>query len=204
MKDFTVKDIADLLKVSKTTVQKYIKTASIQYDYIERNKQFYGPEKAKEIIKSIKPEFDLSELGFANSQEETENSKTETENSKTETENSKEKLEKSQTESENSQEKTANSEISADATQRMLDMLQQEIEKKDKMITDLQEKLDKAYDKIADMADKAQYITAADKTAQLMDKQQKKEDTEIVSAAAPDPEAPEEKKSFFAKIFGRK
>lgn len=190
MKDFTVKDIADLLKVSKTTVQKYIKAASIQYDYIERNKQFYGPEKAKEIIKSIKPEFDLSELGFANSQEETENSK--------------EKLEKSQTESENSQEKTANSEISADATQRMLDMLQQEIEKKDKMITDLQEKLDKAYDKIADMADKAQYITAADKTAQLMDKQQKKEDTEIVSAAAPDPEAPEEKKSFFAKIFGRK
>ena len=197
MKDFTVKDIADLLKVSKTTVQKYIKAASIQYDYIERNKQFYSPEKAKEIIKSIKPEFDLSELGFANSQEETENSKTETENSK-------EKLEKSQTESENSQEKTANSEISADATQRMLDMLQQEIEKKDKMITDLQEKLDKAYDKIADMADKAQYITAADKTAQLMDKQQKKEDTEIVSAAAPDPEAPKEKKSFFAKIVGRK
>jgi len=68
---------------------------------------------------------------------------------------------------------------------KMLEMLQAEIEKKDQQIERLQNSLDKAYAEIADLAKKAQYITAADKTVQIMDKQQQKEEatTEEVNAA---------------------
>ena len=54
----------------------------------------------------------------------------------------------------------------------LLEMMKQEIEKKDLEIKDLREKLDKAYDKIGDLAEQAHYIAAAEKTAQIIDKQE--------------------------------
>ena len=82
MSDFTVKEIADILKVSKTTVQKAIKAANISYDYIERNRQYYSMEKTRQIVLSIRADFDFSllESQLANSQTETENSQTDTAN----------------------------------------------------------------------------------------------------------------------------
>lgn len=73
----------------------------------------------------------------------------------------------------------------ASTAAKMLEMLQVEIEKKDQQIERLQDSLDKAYAEIADLAKKAQYITAADKTVQIMDKQQQQEETaaEEVKAA---------------------
>jgi len=204
MKDYTVKQIADLLKVSKTTVQKYIKAAAIKYDYVEYNKQFYSYEKAKGIIKGIRENFDFSALDTEN---QVENSTTKTEN---QVENSTTKTENSQEKTENSPPKTENSTTEQDTTNRMLDMLQKEIEKKDQEIKDLREKLDKAYDRIADMADKAQYITAADKTALIMDKKQQQEEVEKPAAAGSDQveatEQPQQKEKvgFFKRLFGRK
>lgn len=169
MKYYTMKDIADILKVSKTTVRKAIKAAAIDYDKVESNKYFYSIDKTKQIIKNINSDFDLrglqsdletenSETKFANSQTETEiltaNSQTETENSQTETENSK-------------------------TIEVALNILEKQLNEKDNTIKDLQEKLAAAYTQIgeqsktiADLAAKAQYITAADKTAQLLDKQE--------------------------------
>ena len=199
MKDYTVKQIADLLKVSKTTVQKYIKAAAIKYDYVEYNKQFYSYEKAKGIIKGIRENFDFSALDTEN---QAENSTTKTEN---QAENSTTKTENLQEKTENSTTKTENSTTEQDPTNRMMDMLQKEIEKKDQEIKDLREKLDKAYDRIADMADKAQYITAADKTALIIDKTQQKEDNSIVNDQDQDQEInKEKKKGFFSRLFGRK
>ena len=176
MKYYTMKDIADTLKVSKTTVRKAIKAAAIDYDKVESNKYFYSIDKTKQIIKNINSDFDLRGL---QSDLETENSKTKfansetkntilTENSQTETENSKTKFANSQTETENSK-----------TIEVALNILEKQLNEKDNTIKDLQEKLAAAYNQIgeqsktiADLAAKAQYITAADKTAQLLDKQE--------------------------------
>ena len=59
MKYYTMRDIADILKVSKTTVRKAIKAAAIEYDKVESNKYFYSIDKTKQIIKNINSDFDL-------------------------------------------------------------------------------------------------------------------------------------------------
>ena len=183
MKYYTMKDIADTLKVSKTTVRKAIKAAAIDYDKVESNKYFYSIEKTKQIIKNINNDFDLrglqsdletenSETKFANSQTKTANSQTETAiltaNSQTKTANSQTKFANSQTETENSK-----------TIEVALNILEKQLNEKDNTIKDLQEKLAAAYTQIgeqsktiADLAAKAQYITAADKTTQLLDKQE--------------------------------
>lgn len=169
MKYYTMKDIADTLKVSKTTVRKTIKAAAIDYDKVESNKYFYSIDKTKQIIKNINSDFDLRGL---QSDLETENSQTKFANSQTETAIL---TANSQTKTENSQTETANSKTIEVA----LNILEKQLNEKDNTIKDLQEKLAAAYTQIgeqsktiADLAAKAQYITAADKTAQLLNKQE--------------------------------
>ena len=172
MKFYTVKEIADILNVSKTTIQKAIKAANIEYDKIEKNRQYYCIDKTKQIIIKINKNFNYDAL-----QEDfkTENSPTETEN---QIENSKTKSENSPTETENSK-----------TIDKALEILENQLEEKDNTIKDLQEKLAAAYSQIseqsrtiADLATKAQYITAADKTAQIMDKQQKEKENKTSAA----------------------
>lgn len=181
MKFYTVKEIADILGVSKTTVQKAIKAASIECDKVEKNRQYYSLEKTKQIIIKANKDFDLDTLQVGL---EVENSPTKTEN---QTENSQILTENSPTESENSKTKTENS----PTIDKALEILEKQLDEKDSTIKDLQEKLDAAYSQIseqsktiADLATKAQYITAADKTAQIMDKQQKQEEMKASAAAA--------------------
>ena len=61
MKGYTVKEIAELLSVSKPTVQRAIKAASIKADKLEGQTQIYSYESAVAIIEKIKPEFRLWE-----------------------------------------------------------------------------------------------------------------------------------------------
>ena len=70
-----------------------------------------------------------------------------------------------------------------DLTKDLLEMLKEEIKKKDQQIEVLQERLDKAYMQISEMAQKAQYITAADKTEKIM-QQQSKEESEVIDHMA--------------------
>ena len=69
-----------------------------------------------------------------------------------------------------------------DISKELIEMLKEEIKKKDQQIEKLQNSLDKAYTQIADMAQKAQYITAADKTEKIMQQQSKEE----IMESAPD------------------
>ena len=181
MRFYTVKEIADILGVSKTTVQKAIKAAAIECDKVEKNRQYYSLEKTKQIIIKANKDFDLDTLQVGL---EVENSPTKTEN---QTENSQILTENSPTESENSKTKTENS----PTIEKALEILEKQLDEKDSTIKDLQEKLAAAYSQIseqsktiADLATKAQYITAADKTAQIMDKQQKQEEMKVSAAAA--------------------
>ena len=203
MRFYTVKEIADILGVSKTTVQKAIKAAAIECDKVEKNRQYYSLEKTKQIIIKANKDFDLDTLQVGL---EVENSPTKTEN---QTENSQILTENSPTESENSKTQTENS----PTIEKALEILEKQLDEKDSTIKDLQEKLAAAYSQIseqsktiADLATKAQYITAADKTAQIMDKQQQKES--IVNAAVSDKEIleqeqPQIKKSFWKRLFNK-
>lgn len=214
MNDLTVREIADILKVSKTTVQKAIKAAAISCDYVERNRQYYKSDKAKQIILSIRADFDISSL--ENSQTKTENSQTDTENqtanSQTQTEKAKTKTENSQTETENSQ--TSKSEEIA-ALHRLIDLVQLQLAEKDKQLAVKDKQIQDLSDRLAEamqLTQGQQYIAAADKTKQLMDsKKAAEEPIEVTPAPATENEEtdplaaqePPQKKSFWARLLGK-
>lgn len=198
---YTVKEIAELLKVSKTTIQKIIKAAAIDYDHMEKNRQYYSWDKAKVIIKEFNSDFDFSI--FEN----------QTENLQTESEKQERSFEKSQTENENSTTKNENSTTDpADqlaTLNRMLDLIQKQLEEKDKQlaikdkqIEDLSERLKEAMH----LTKEAQYITAADKTTQLIEAGKINDpaaaDPEIIiEDPAADPKESNAKKGFFTRFF---
>lgn len=194
---YTVKEIADLLEVSKTTIQKIIKATEIEYDHIEKNRQYYCISKVKEIIKSFKEDFDFSI--FENETEnQVENSPTETENKDVSFENSTTNSAKSKTKSENS---TTESDMQIAALNRMIDLIQKQLDEKDKQlaikdkqIEDLSERLKEAMH----LTKEAQFITAADKQTQLIEAAKDKE----IIMNNEDQKTPK-KKSIFAKIFGK-
>ena len=59
---YTVKEIADLLSVSKPTIQRYINTAAIEPDKEENQCRYYNFDKAVKIIKAVNAEFDISRI----------------------------------------------------------------------------------------------------------------------------------------------
>lgn len=213
MSDFTVKEIADILKVSKTTVQKAIKAANISYDYIERNRQYYSMEKTRQIVLSIRADFDFSllESQLANSPTETENSQTDTAN---QVDNSPTQTEKPKTETANS---PTDSKEELAALHRLIDLVQQQLAEKDKQLAVKDKQIQDLSDRLAEamqLTHGQQYIAAADRVMQLKESQQPEEETIIVSSPAPagteqkveNPLAadnPPQKKSLWARLFGK-
>lgn len=176
---YRVKEIADLIGVSKPTVQKVINENFFEADRIEKNKfRYYSVEKTTHIIRLIKPDFDFSLLP-----KNTENSSKNTEKPQNIPQESAENIEKPQNQ--------------GDSMERMLSIIEQQLNEKNKLLAqkdkeiqelkeqaererkDLQDKLSSAYSQISEMAQKAQYITAVDKTAQIMDK---KNSAEIIES----------------------
>lgn len=195
---FTVKQIADLLGVSKPTVQKVINENFIEADKIEKNKfRYYSYDKTTFVIRILNPDFDFSTLPKN-------------------TENPPQNIEKPQNIPQESLENITKPQ-SDEAMDRLLSMIEQQLNEKNKLLAqkekelqelreqsereraDLQDKLALAYTQISEMAQKAQYITAADKTALIMDKSSpatpRNEDIENESIP--------EKKSFFSRLFNR-
>lgn len=209
---YTVKQIADLLEVSKPTVQKVINDNSIEADKIEKNKyRYYSYEKCVFVISVLNPNFDFSMLPKK-------------------TEKTPQNIEKLQSGTAKSLENTEKSQ-SIESLNKMLAIIEKQLEEKDKIIAqrdkeleqksqelqkvrddaaaerkDLQDKLAKAYEDITDLAKKAQYITAADKTNQIMEKieQEVPESVIEINEEEPKEEIVEEKKGFFSKLFRRR
>ena len=59
---YTIKDLAELLDVSKTTVSRAMKDIDVSYDYIEKNRQMFNYETAVNIISYINKNFDFSKI----------------------------------------------------------------------------------------------------------------------------------------------
>lgn len=90
----------------------------------------------------------------------------------------------------------------SDVSKELLEMLKEEIKKKDQQIEKLQESLDKAYTQISEMAQKAQYITAADKTEKIMMQQANDKVVDSAADSNNDIDVKEEpKKSFWQRLF---
>jgi len=183
---YKVKEIADLLEVSKTAIQNAIKAAGIDYDKKEANKHYYGLDKTKQIIASIRPDFDFSI--FANSPTETANSQSE---NAEKTANSPTKTANSQSESDNS----TNQQI-VDELKRTISIFETELKEKNEQL--------KVKDKqIEALNNTIQMLNDTIQGQLLLNAQEKK----LIEAETGDDNQEKdkkpEKKSFFRRFFGK-
>lgn len=217
MKDFTVKEIAEILEVSKPTVQKVINDLSLEPVRIEKNKyRFYNYADTVAIIRVIKPEFEFEKLQIVSEklQNETEKQPNVSEKPQIETEKSQTVSEKPKTETEK-QPNTAKSE-ELELMKSMLSLIQEQLKEKDNQLAIKDKQIQDLNDRLAEAMELTrgqQYITAADKTAQLMEKSEVEDmvdnNTDKPAPAATKEnivdveEQPPQKKSLWNRLFGR-
>lgn len=133
MKDYTVKEIAELLEVSKPTVQKMINDLGIEFITKGKRDRFYTEDNVIEIIKAINPNFDLSKIieKTAKTEKEPQNTEENTENIEKDTEN---------TEKDNAN--TEKDRKIEDLQMQLLETLQKQLESKDQEIQHLHKLLE--------------------------------------------------------------
>mgnify|MGYP000794032478 CR=1 FL=1 len=190
---YTVKEIADLLSVSKPTIQRYINTAAIEPDKEENQCRYYNFDKAVKIIKAVNAEFDISRIAADHEAPQNDAPQTAT--------------------------PPQNAEI--DILKSVIATIQEQLVIKDKQIANMDRQIAAYEDQITDYSKRLkealeltkgqQYIAAADKTAQIMDKESAGKEN-IVATNRTDheidqPEQPKQevlqkkKKNFFARLL---
>ena len=206
---YTVKEIADLLQVSKPTVQRAINAAGIEADKEDnKHSRFYSVEKARQIILSINADFDVASLAK------------QTDTSETFGETPQQTPQNDATQSETPQQ-TGDLEL----VKAMLTTLQGQLAAKDKQIAALEEQLVVKDRQINDYSARLaeameltkgqQYISAAEKVERIAAAQAAPENEEVIipvepvqgedTPAPPDGKAeqPPQKKSFWQRLIGR-
>ena len=211
---YTVKEIAELLNVSKPTIQRYINTAAIEPDKEENQCRYYSYDKAVEIIKAVNAEFDISRIAADHEAPQNEAPQTAT---------PPQNAQNTATEPQNDAPQTAtppqNAEI--DILKSVIATIQEQLVIKDKQIANMDRQIAAYEDQITDYSKRLkealeltkgqQYIAAADKTAQIMDKESAGKEN-IVATNRTDheidqPEQPKQevlqkkKKNFFARLL---
>ena len=190
---YTVKGIAELLNVSKPTIQRYINTAAIEPDKEENQCRYYNFDKAVKIIKAVNAEFDISRIAADH--------------------------EAPQNDAPQAATPPQNAEI--DILKSVIATIQEQLVIKDKQIANMDRQIAAYEDQITDYSKRLkealeltkgqQYIAAADKTAQIMDKESAGKEN-IVATNRTDhkidqPEQPKQevlqkkKKNFFARLL---
>ena len=165
MMEFTTKQIAELLGVSKPTVQKEIKRLAVEPERRENNNRaFYSYADTVSVIKAIRPNYDFSLLSQFGEKPQNETAKPQNEPQNTA---------KPQNLVQNSEGQTAkpqNEEL--EFLKRALSVIEaqlaekdKQLEKKDEQIKDLSNRLAEAMQ----LTRGQQYITAADKTTELLE-----------------------------------
>ena len=232
---YTVKEIAELLNVSKPTIQRYINTAAIEPDKEENQCRYYSYDKAVEIIKAVNAEFDISRIAAdheapqndapqtATPPQNAQNTATEPQNDAPQTATPPQNAQNTATEPQNDAPQTAtppqNAEI--DILKSVIATIQEQLVIKDKQIANMDRQIAAYEDQITDYSKRLkealeltkgqQYIAAADKTAQIMDKESAGKEN-IVATNRTDheidqPEQPKQevlqkkKKNFFARLL---
>ena len=199
---YTVKEIADLLSVSKPTIQRYINTAAIEPDKEENQCRYYNFDKAVKIIKAVNAEFDISRIAADHEAPQNDAPQTAT---------------APQNDAPQAATPPQNAEI--DILKSVIATIQEQLVIKDKQIANMDRQIAAYEDQITDYSKRLkealeltkgqQYIAAADKTAQIMDKESAGKENintaavdETITPAADQKETQTEKKSFWKRIFG--
>ena len=201
---YTVKGIAELLNVSKPTIQRYINTAAIEPDKEENQCRYYNFDKAVKIIKAVNAEFDISRIAADHEAPQNDAPQTATE---------------PQNDAPQAATPPQNAEI--DILKSVIATIQEQLVIKDKQIANMDRQIAAYEDQITDYSKRLkealeltkgqQYIAAADKTAQIMDKESAGKEN-IVATNRTDhkidqPEQPKQevlqkkKKNFFARLL---
>ena len=170
MKDFTVKELAELVGVSKTTIQIVINSAAISSTREDGQTRYYNVESAAAIISKIKPDYNVLELKQLAEQPTHMAEQTETPPQITATE-------PKQTET---PQQTENIEL----MREMLKTIQEQLAAKDKQIASYEAQIKAQGEQIIEYSNRLkeameltkgqQYIAAADKTAGLIEANTKK------------------------------
>lgn len=208
---YTVKEIADLLSVSKPTIQRYINTAAIEPDKEENQCRYYNFDKAVKIIKAVNAEFDISRI--AADHEAPQNDAPQT---ATPPQNAPQTATAPQNDAPQTATPPQNAEI--EILKSVIATIQEQLVIKDKQIANMDRQIAAYEDQITNYSKRLkealeltkgqQYIAAADKTAQIMDKESAGKENinaaatdETITAAADLEEVKTEKKSFWKRLF---
>lgn len=206
---YTVKEIAELLKVSKPTVQRAINAAAFEADKEDnKHSRFYSYEKAVQIIAAINADFDISLLAHQTETTETfgetpqQTPPNEAKQTATPPQTSEFELVKAM---------LATIQEQLAAKDRQLAAYEEQLAIKDKQIEDYSARLAEAMQ----LTKGQQFIAAADKVERLTATPSDPEGEEV--SVSPDPmqhtsepapeivetEQPPQKKTFWQRIFGK-
>ena len=222
MREFTVKDIAELLGVSKPTIQRAINAAAIEASREDKQTRYYSLDAAATISAKVKPDFDFGACVGGSETPPHEPPQTETPPQTAATDGETAENEPPQTETEPKQADTPpQTAESLEFMRAMLSTIQEQLAAKDRQIAAYEAQIAMQNEQIKDYSDRLkeameltkgqQYIAAADKTAGLLEAaahQEKPEEVIIeadTAAAGNDEEtaAAPVKKSFWQRLFGK-
>ena len=216
MKDFTVKDIAKILGVSKPTIQRAINAAAIEASREEKQTRYYNLDAAAAISEKVKPGFDFLACVGSSETPPHDAARAETPPRPAETDRQNAENEAAQAETEPKQAETPPQEDSLAFMRDMLKTIQEQLAAKDKQIAAYEAQIAVQNEQIRDYSDRLkeameltkgqQYIAAADKTAELMAagnreaEESQEEEVIIVAEEEPAATAPV-KKNIWQKLF---
>ena len=220
MRELTVKDIAELLGVSKPTIQRAINAAAIEASREDKQTRYYSLDAAAAISAKVKPELDFWACVGGSETPPHDATQTETPPQTAATNAESTETEPPQTETEPKQADTPpQTAESLEFMRAMLSTIQEQLAAKDRQIAAYEAQIAMQNEQIKDYSDRLreameltkgqQYIAAADKTAGLLEaaaNQEKQEEVIIEAAAAGDAEetaAAPAKKGFWKRLFGK-
>ena len=215
MNEFTIRQIADLLEVSKPTVQKIVDSLDIKPIRIDNtNCRFYSLEDTEKIISERTKDFDFSVLrqeknGTAKAQniapniaEDSAKPQSEAPNEPQEPQNSA----KAQSESESPKNPEDNvNEL--ELLRQTIDIIKKELEEKNRQLDIKDKQIQDLSDRLAEVIQLnkgQQYITAAEKTTGLLEADSKimqQDENPIDINSEAEEIKPEKKKSFWKRLF---
>ncbi len=224
MREITVKDLAELLGVSKPTIQRAINAAAIEASREDKQTRYYSLDAAAAITAKVKPDFDFWACVGRSETPPHDAAQTETppQNAATPAENAENDAAHTETEPKQTETPPQTAE-SMEFMKAMLATIQEQLAAKDKQIAAYEAQIAFQNEQIKDYSERLreameltkgqQYIAAADKTAGLLEAAAaNKEESEIViedPAAGddiPDPAAPAAapaKRSLLKWLFGK-
>ena len=218
MREFTVKDLAEILGVSKPTIQRAINAAAIEANREDKQTRYYDEAAAAAISAKVKPDFDFFACVGEPTQTETPTQSDDLSRNNADQIRHKPNGEAEQTATEPQQTETPTQDGSMEFMRAMLSTIQEQLAAKDKQIAAYEAQIAMKDKQIEDYSARLaeameltrgqQYIAAADKTAGLLEAaaNQEEQGEVIIAAAAGDeaePVAPVKKKGFWSKLFGR-